>query len=64
VRPRAHHNAHGAQGLRSSTAPLPCPRLRSLHMERCKGARSFRLPELSRCGSRTGGVKADSMLLC
>jgi hypothetical protein len=35
-------------GLRSSKAPLPCPKLVHLQMERCRAARAFRVPELSR----------------
>jgi hypothetical protein len=35
-------------GLKSSKTPLPCPKLGHLQMERCRAARAFRVPELSR----------------
>jgi hypothetical protein len=37
-------------GMRSSKTPLPCPKLVHLQIERCRAARAFRVPELSRCG--------------
>lgn len=40
-------------GLRSSKSPLPCPKLGHLQMERCRRARAFRVPELSRCSRLT-----------
>jgi hypothetical protein len=36
-------------GFKSSKKPLPCPKLQHLRIERCKAARAFRLPDISRC---------------
>jgi hypothetical protein len=35
-------------GFKSSKKPLPCPKLHNLQIERCKSARAFRLPDISR----------------
>jgi hypothetical protein len=35
-------------GFKSSKKAIPCPDLQTLQVERCKGARAFRLPDISR----------------
>jgi len=35
-------------GFKSSKVPLPCAKLQHLQIERCKAARAFRIPDLTR----------------